>query len=157
MSQSESTTRREAIRELLRRERIGTQEELRERLAAVGFDVTQATLSRDLARLQVRRVTLAEGGSVYEIDGFSSVPPEGDLERVRTMVTGIRSGDAMVVVNTLPGAASAVALALDSSKLPTVLGTIAGDDTIFICPSRGTPPSSVVKHLATLWKKGILT
>lgn len=157
MSQAESTTRREAIRELLRRERIGTQEELRERLSAVGFDVTQATLSRDLARLRVRRVTLAEGGSVYEIEGAPAPLTEGQLERVRTMVTSVRPGDALVVVNTLPGAAPAVALALDSAKLPSVLGTIAGDDTIFLCPASGVTPARVVKQLASVWKKGILT
>jgi transcriptional regulator of arginine metabolism len=152
MSQNESTTRREAIRGLLRREKIGTQEELRERLQAVGYDVTQATLSRDLARLRVRRVTLTEGGSVYEIDGLQATS-DSELERVRTMVTSVAGGDSMVVVTTLVGAASAVALALDSAKLPSVLGTIAGDDTIFICPAPGTAPQSLVQRLATVWKK----
>ena len=56
--------RRNAIRQIIRTTRVGTQEELRQLLRDEGFDVTQATLSRDLSRLRARRVSLAEGGSV---------------------------------------------------------------------------------------------
>jgi len=153
---SESLSRREAIRHLIRTEQIGTQEELRERIAKLGFDVTQATLSRDLARLRARRVTLAEGGSVYEIEGFPAVAsPGGDLERVRDMVTRVLAGDTLVVVHTLPGAASAVARALDGAKLTDLLGTIAGDDTIFLAPAPGSAPAKLVKGLISTWKKGM--
>ncbi|WP_394833871.1 arginine repressor [Pendulispora rubella] len=153
---NESLSRREAIRHLIRTEQIGTQEELRERVAKLGFDVTQATLSRDLARLRARRVTLAEGGMVYEIEGFPMAAPRGgDLERVRDMVTHIAAGDGLVVVHTLPGAASAVARALDAAKLSELLGTIAGDDTIFLAPARGVAPAKLVKGLISVWKKGM--
>jgi transcriptional regulator of arginine metabolism len=154
MNGHESTSRREAIRELIRAHRIGTQEELRQRLADVGFDVTQATLSRDLARLRARRVTMAEGGSVYEIEGFAAAIEEGELERVRDMVSAVLAGDSLVVVHTLPGAASAVARAVDGAKLPEILGTIAGDDTIFLAPARRTSPINLVNRLVSVWKKG---
>ncbi len=153
---SESLSRREAIRNLIRTEQIGTQEELRERVAKLGFDVTQATLSRDLARLRARRVTLASGGSVYEIEGAPAVlPREGDLERVRDMVTDIVAGDSLVVVHTLPGAANAVARALDGTRLPEQIGTLAGDDTIFLAPARGIAPETLKKRLVSIWKKGM--
>ncbi|WP_394824051.1 arginine repressor [Pendulispora albinea] len=153
---NESLSRREAIRNLIRTEQIGTQEELRERIAELGFDVTQATLSRDLARLRARRVTLAGGGMVYEIEGFpATTAGDGDLERVRDMVTSVLAGDTLVVVHTLPGAASAVARALDGAKLPELLGTIAGDDTIFLAPAPRIPPANLVKRLISVWKKGM--
>lgn len=146
--------RREAIRRIVRLRAVGTQEELRARLAREGFDVTQATLSRDLARLRARRVTLAEGGTVYELDEAKA--PEGDdeLSAMREMVVSVSEGEALVVIHTTPGAASAVALVLDRARLPGVLGTIAGDDTIFVAPVRGTPAARVNKKLKDLWKKG---
>ena len=87
---AELSKRRDAIRTLLRSQRIGTQEELGELLAKKGFEVTQATLSRDLAKLHARRVTLPEGGSVYELEE-SPAPPPGDdlLADVRQLVLNV--------------------------------------------------------------------
>ncbi len=141
--------RREVIRQLLRSARIGTQEELRERLAQRGFETTQATLSRDLARLGARRTTLRDGGSFYELDVASS---EGDeLGRQRELITAIEDSLALVAVMTSPGAASAIALALDRARIPEVLATIAGDDTIFVAPARRTTPAQLAKKLRKLW------
>src|ERR671930_436364 len=68
MMRNDHDTRRAAIRALIRSRRVGTQEELRQLLASQGYDVTQATLSRDLARLGARRVSLPEGGTAYEVE-----------------------------------------------------------------------------------------
>ena len=139
--------RRDAIRQLLRSSRIGSQEELRERLAARGFATTQTTLSRDLIRLGARRTTLRDGGSMYELD-----PPAGESElRQRDDVVAIEDSLAIVVVMTSPGAASAVALALDRARIPEVLATIAGDDTIFVAPARRITPAQLAKKLRKLW------
>ena len=72
------------------------------------------------------------------------------------MVTRVEEGQAMVVLRTTPGAASMVAAALDASRPKGVLGTLAGDDTIFVCPARGTRPGRVVRDLKALWNKGVV-
>ncbi|GMU60485.1 MAG: arginine repressor [Myxococcaceae bacterium] len=147
--------RREVIRRLLRTHVVGTQEELGELLKREGIEVTQATLSRDLARLQARRVTLPDGGTVYELDGAPAPKGEEPLRAVHSLVTAVDDSDAMVVVRTLPGGAPAVAHAIDSTRPPGVLGTLAGDDTIFIVPRKGVRPARVKRDLLTVWKKGV--
>ncbi|MEW5738746.1 MAG: arginine repressor [Myxococcota bacterium] len=147
--------RREVIRRLLRTHVVATQEELGELLKREGIAVTQATLSRDLARLQARRVTLPDGGTVYELDGSPAPKGEEPLRAVHSLVTSVDDSDAMVVVRTLPGGAPAVAHAIDSTRPAGVLGTLAGDDTIFIVPVKGTKPSRVKRDLLTVWKKGV--
>lgn len=148
------SARREAARRLIRTRIVSTQEELRELLAAEGFDVTQATLSRDLSRLGAKRVALPTGGSAYEIDGIEPVDGEEVLRAVATMVSLLDDTDTLVVVHTPPGAAPSVALALDQSRLDGIAGTIAGDDTIFIAPEKGTTPADLSNRLRALWMKG---
>ncbi|HVE86878.1 MAG TPA: hypothetical protein VND93_28680, partial [Myxococcales bacterium] len=76
----DAVARRETIRRLIRSRKVPTQEDLRELLASEGFDVTQATLSRDLARIGARRVPLPEGGSAYELEGLGPyVSPDHPL------------------------------------------------------------------------------
>jgi transcriptional regulator of arginine metabolism len=116
--------------------------------------VTQATLSRDLARLGARRVSLPEGGTAYEVEEARVAAEAELLSHYREMVTTVIESDALVVVQTLPGSASAVARAVDQSRLAQVAGTIAGDDTIFIAPSRGVAPARLARQLRTVWLKG---
>ena len=146
--------RRDLIKRLLRTHQVSTQEELGELLKKEGIDVTQATLSRDLAKLMARRVTLPDGGTVYEL-ADAKAPDDNGLKSARGLVTMVDESDAMVVVRTVPGGAQAVAAAIDSSRPPGVLGTIAGDDTIFIVPNKGVKPTRVKKDLLAVWKKGI--
>jgi len=129
--------RRAAIVELVRTRAIATQNELQKLLRARGHSVNQATLSRDLAHLGARRAA----AGTYEIDG---VP---DLGALASLVVGIHEAAALVVVHTRAGAAPAVAALLDQSRLQSVLGTIAGDDTIFIVPDRRTPPRALAQEL----------
>jgi transcriptional regulator of arginine metabolism len=143
--------RREAIRRVIRAHRVATQEDLRERLSGEGFEVTQATLSRDLARIGARRVTLPEGGSTYELEGLGPAPSQDHpLAVLRPMVVDMDFNDSMVVVHTIPGAASPVALALDRARLEEVLGTIAGDDTVFVAPRRAMSSGKVCRQLRSL-------
>ena len=132
--------RRAAIVELVRTRPVATQAELQKLLRARGHAVTQATLSRDLAQLGARRA--AAGG--YEIDGVR------DLGALASLVVGIHDAAALVVVHTRAGAAPAVAALLDQARLPTILGTIAGDDTILIVPDRRTPPRTLAGELSRL-------
>ena len=145
--------RRDAIRRLIRSQVIGTQEELGKLLEKEGIEATQATLSRDLGALMARRVQLAEGGTAYELDDAPVAGGAEGLKAVHALVTTVDESDAMVVLRTRPGAASIVAAAIDAGRPPGVLGTLAGDDTIFIVPTKGTRPSRVANNLRTIWKK----
>jgi transcriptional regulator of arginine metabolism len=141
----EVTERRAVIRELIASRQVATQEELRELLASRGHDVTQATLSRDLAQVGARRAAQPGGGTYYEL---------GDTLRAPLLLTDlvktIDDNGTLVVVHTSPGAAQVVAGVLDRAKVPEVLGTIAGDDAIFVAPARGVTTSRVIKRLREL-------
>jgi transcriptional regulator of arginine metabolism len=136
--------RRAAITELVRARRVATQGELQRLLRARGIAATQATLSRDLAQLGARRAPLPDGGTAYEVDGAPPAHPGAMAE----LVVGIRDAAALVVVHTLPGAAQAIAAQLDRARLPAVIGTLAGDDTIFVVPDRRTSPRRLAAQLA---------
>jgi transcriptional regulator of arginine metabolism len=138
--------RRDALARLVRARRIATQEELLAALARQGHRATQATLSRDLTRLGARRVTRPEG-SFYEVDGPTT---EGGQALLRGLVLAIDTNASLVVVRTAAGAASAVARAVDDARLPEVLGTIAGDDTIFVAPAGALRPARLAVRLGAL-------
>jgi transcriptional regulator of arginine metabolism len=142
--------RRAAIERLLRGRRVSTQEDLRELLAAQGFEVTQGTLSRDLARLGARRAPGPEGGTVYELPAEAVSTAPRALAALNPLVLRIRDNGALVVVHTTPGAASAVALALDQARMPEVLGTLAGDDTVFVAPVQAASASRLTRTLTAL-------
>ncbi|HEY0839790.1 MAG TPA: arginine repressor [Vulgatibacter sp.] len=146
--------RRAEIRQIVRTRRVGTQEELRQLLAESGFDVTQATLSRDLSKLKARRISLPEGGTVYELGEFPIPDDPDELVQAGDFVTGMDSNEFLVVVHTRPGAAPAVASALDKARLPQLRGPIAGDDTIFLAPARRQTTKKLEQFLQTQWKKG---
>lgn len=156
MPQTQDTrARRAAIVDLVRARHIGTQAELGELLHGRGFDVTQATLSRDLAKLRARRVSLPDGGTAYEVEGF---PARATTEQVQLgamaeLVLGIKDGAAMVVVHTRPGVAPAIAAFVDQARLDTVIGTIAGDDTIFVVPERRVTAKQLAKSLEKLFQR----
>jgi len=150
----DKASRQEAIRRIIRGTAVATQEELGQLLAGEGFDVTQATLSRDLAQLGAMRVSLPGGGTVYGLE--EAPPPSGEarLRELGEMVLSVKDNEMMVVVHTRPGAAPAVAAAIDQSRLPESLGTIAGDDTIFAAPTRGRAARTLSRKLKTLFGKG---
>lgn len=145
--------RRDAIRRLIRSQVIGTQEQLGRLLEKDGIEVTQATLSRDLGALTARRVQLSQGGTAYELDDAPVSGGAEGLRAVHALVTTVDESDAMVVLRTRPGAASIVAAAIDAGRPAGVLGTLAGDDTIFIVPTKGTRPARVANQLRTIWRK----
>ena len=135
--------RRAAIVELVRAHRVATQGELQRRLRERGIAATQATLSRDLAQLGARRAALPDGGAAYEVDGL----PEAGGGAMARLVVGVRDAAALVVVHTVPGAAQAIAAQLDRARLPAVVGTLAGDDTVFVVPERRTSPKRLAAVL----------
>jgi len=117
------------ILELVSTRPVHTQQELVDLLAGEGFDVTQSSVSRDITSLGLAKV-----------DGAYHRPPPDDMRtidpdelRIREGVLAAQAaGDVLVVVRTPPGEANRVGVALDRSRWPEVVGTIAGDDTIFV-------------------------
>lgn len=141
------SARRRQIRELIASRAIATQAELQTLLAARGVVVTQATLSRDLAHLGARRAVQPSGGAAYEL-------PEGaHTLRLPDLVRSVEDNGTLVVIHTSPGAAQAVANSLDRAKPTEILGTIAGDDAIFIAPLRGVPASRLTRRVRELFKQ----
>jgi transcriptional regulator of arginine metabolism len=112
-----------------------------------GFEVTQATLSRDLARLKGRRVTLEGGGSIYELEDAPALSELSALRELDYLVIAIRESLALVVVQTRIGAASSVALEIDRARFEEVAGTLAGDDTLFVAPSKGVTVGQLARRL----------
>lgn len=118
---------------ILRRERVASQEQLRELLHADGFDVTQATLSRDIRELGLAKVAAPEGGSHYvpPPDGAAAIRPQ--LEQLlSSMLVASEGVSHLLVLKTPAGGAQALGLALDAAEWREVLGTIAGDDTVLV-------------------------
>jgi len=149
----DTRARRALIVELVRTRHVATQADLRDLLRAKGHDVTQATLSRDLAKLRARRVSLPGGGTAYEIEGFAARDggESFQLAAMASLVLGIREGAAIVVIHTRPGAAQAVAALLDQARLDSIIGSIAGDDTIFVVPERRVTTVNLAKILRRLF------
>jgi transcriptional regulator of arginine metabolism len=148
MADRNDEARRRAIRDILTggaaaRRPIASQDELRRQLGARGIRASQATLSRDMAALGVRRAAGAEGPR-YLIEGEGETLP---LEPVRRLVDSVESNGALVVVRTKASTAMAVARALDEAALPEVMGTIAGDDTIFVAPREPRGGAAVARRL----------
>lgn len=125
------TARRSRIVALLEHEQVASQGQLRTLLHEDGFDVTQATLSRDLDELGAAK----DDDGWYRIDDVDSVPHEG-TDRVARLVAEVlvsaESSANIVVLRTPPGAAQYLASAIDHADVPEVLGTVAGDDTVLL-------------------------
>jgi transcriptional regulator of arginine metabolism len=136
------TERLYAIRKIMAAGAVGSQEELRRVLADEGCLVTQATLSRDLKDMGASWVA-GPGGGRYMLTSAGAVPSLGTL--LGASVMEICANESMVLVRTLPGAAGTVAEFLDSQRLPEVMGTIAGDNTVLVLPAS-------VRHVGALRK-----
>ncbi|MGZ3458490.1 MAG: arginine repressor [Archangium sp.] len=149
----DKAARQEAIRRIIRAHAVSTQEELGQLLAREGFDVTQATLSRDLAQLGAMRVSLPQGGTVYGLE--VAPPPAGEarLRELGEMILSLEDNEMLVVMRTRPGSAPLVASAIDQARLLEALGTIAGDDTVFVAPARGKSARTLNKKLKSLFGK----
>ncbi len=125
--------RHSKIIEIIKSKSIETQEELAEELKKAGFDVTQATVSRDIKNLKLVKKQDNNGKYKYTIIKEEKNEMVDRLSSILTnTVLNVENVDKMVVVKTLPGSASAAAEAIDSLHLGEIAGTIAGDNTIFI-------------------------
>jgi transcriptional regulator of arginine metabolism len=132
--------RQRTIRDLVAQRPIRTQQELAAALRERGFRATQATISRDVAELELIKAD-REGVAVYAQPArLAEADPTGE-ERLRLLFRDVpvelREAGLLLIVVTLPGSAHAIAAALDRARWPEAAGTIAGDDTLFIaCADR---------------------
>jgi transcriptional regulator of arginine metabolism len=129
--------RLQALKEILWDGAASTQDEIREALERRKYSVTQSTISRDLKRIGAVKTVDAEGRTVYRLgDEMAASPvPAPVANSMRELVKEVSSNGMMIVVHTSPGSASLVARHIDSQLADAVMGTIAGDDTIFVAPS----------------------
>ena len=132
MRMSDKELRQRAVAELIRSHALASQDELADRLSEQGFAVTQATISRDLEQLGATKVRRA-GRLCYALPGPVGDAPTPRLAAVvRDWVRAVDSAENLVVLKTPPGSAHLVGVALDNAALAEVVGTICGDDTIFV-------------------------
>jgi transcriptional regulator of arginine metabolism len=135
------------ILELISTRPIHTQEDLADALAAEGWSVTQSSVSRDIATLRLVKVD-----GIYQRPAAASVRTrEPDEVRIAEGVLTVElAGDALVVVHTPPGEANRVGVALDRLSWPEIVGTIAGDDTIFLAVQGRKAQREVVRRLGAI-------
>lgn len=138
--------RLQALRKLLVKEEASTQDELRDELEKLDYEVNQSTISRDLRKLGAIKMIDTSGRTVYRLAEDMAVvrAPSG----LSTLITDIEHNGSMVVVHTSPGSASLVARQIDQQRAANgILGTIAGDDTVFVCPKNPKEIGALVKHI----------
>ena len=125
--------RQDAIRDIVRGKSIRTQRALVDELQAIGFNCTQATVSRDIKELRLVKVLTSEGRYRYAtVEKAEADMQERFIQMFTNCVLSVNSAGNLIVLKTIAGSASAACEAVDSLKWPEILGTIAGDNTIFL-------------------------
>lgn len=140
------------IQEIITKEVIRTQEELADKLRLAGFDVTQATVSRDIKEMGLIKLPTADDDYRYAIP--TEVHPANLTDRLKRLlretVVSINDSENLIVIHTIPGNAHALAAVLDNTNWDEVIGTVAGDDTILLVikPKEAVP--AVIERMTTL-------
>lgn len=149
---SSKTERHYQIKRIILDNKIASQEELLESLRKSGFELTQATLSRDLKEIRVGKLADSVRGSVYVLheqlnnSNRQSNVPSIPVNSVLTVVFSYH----LCVVRTFPSFASTIANYIDSSQLAEIAGTVAGDDTILVIPREGYSQKEILKALGSV-------
>ncbi len=151
------TKRQEKILEIIEQHDVETQDELVSLLCAAGFVATQATVSRDIRELRLVKVSVGtkdgkQKGSKYAANSVRNEIDTRFTEKFKSilseMVLKISSAGHMVVLKTYAGMAQAACAAIDTLELPDIVGSLAGDDTIFIVMSTENDAQDFVKKLS---------
>jgi len=146
------TRRLLAIRKIIEAEAILNQEELLKKLFKAGFELTQATLSRDLKFLQAGKRPDKEKGYVYTLPGNNpeAIPTPGSNNFPLNGFVSIDFAHNLAVIRTLPGYANSIAYTIDTMDAFEIMGTIAGDDTILLIPREGVSREDIINVLAVI-------
>ena len=147
------TNRLEALRLIISSQQLGSQDEWLNALQKEGFKLTQATLSRDLKQLKVAKAASMSGNYVYVLPNETMYKRVSTPNSIREMMKvpgfiSINFSGNMGIIKTRPGYASSIAWNIDNSDVPEILGTIAGDDTIFIVIKQGITKEEVISALS---------
>ena len=147
------TSRLETLRMIISSQELSSQEEVLQALAKEGYNITQATLSRDLKQLKVAKAASMNGRYVYVLPNETmykrvSTPKSASEMLLTSGFVSLNFSGNMAVIKTRPGYASSIAYNIDSNALPGILGTIAGDDTIFMVIEMGTGNDKIRESLA---------
>ena len=151
----EKNNRLEALRLIISSQQLGSQEELLNALQREGYQLTQATLSRDLKQLKVAKASTLSGNYIYVLPNETMYKRVSTASSLREMMQvpgfiSINFSGNMGVIKTRPGYASAIAWNIDRSDIPQIMGTIAGDDTIFIVTREGSSHQEVIDALSVV-------
>lgn len=145
----------EAFKSLLREEKFSSQSEIVHALQELGFKhINQSKVSRMLSKFGAVRTRNTKMEMVYQLPAELSVPTTSSP--LKNLVIDIDHNEMLVVIHTSPGAAQLIARLLDSiGKSEGILGTIAGDDTIFITPTRGTSITTLIENITELFETSL--
>lgn len=146
-------SRLEALKMLISSMELSSQEEVLKELEKEGFKLTQATLSRDLKQLKVAKAASMNGKYVYVLPNETmyrrvTTPRKATEMMQRSGYISVNISGQLAIVKTRPGYASALAYDIDNSDSPYILGSIAGDDTIFIALREGASRGQVLEALS---------
>ncbi len=147
--------RLEALKMLISSNELGNQDEVLKALKEEGYNLTQATLSRDLKQLKVAKAASMNGKYVYVLPNETMykrvTKPRSATEMLQTTgFLSINFAGNIAVIRTRPGYASSIAYNIDNSCIEDIIGTIAGDDTIFIAVKEGYSKTSVIDELRNI-------
>ena len=131
---------------------IGTQEELTDKLNALGYNVSQATVSRDINELNlIKKQTGLQKKYKYSIASVSGEEiPEKIITLYKNVTLSVSAANNLIVIKTLGGNAGTAGMAIDAMHFPEILGTIAGDDTLLIITKTNSDAETIVKSLRML-------
>lgn len=140
------------VKDIVERFVIRTQDELADALRQEGIDVTQATVSRDIKELMLMKVPTGDGGYryAYPSDQTATVSNARLEKTFQDSVLSVNSSGNIVVLRTLPGTAQAVAYVIDNVRWPDIIGTVAGDDTVFIVVKPAEIIAAVVERFESI-------
>ena len=144
-------SRQNKIIEIINNYEVDTQEKLASLLKEEGYEVAQATISRDIKELQLVKVLLNNGKYCYALGSSRHIDAKSNIESLfSTSVISVDYAENLVVVKTVAGMAQAVCTAIDAAAISGVLGTIAGDDTIFLAAKTAEKAAEITSELRVI-------
>ena len=140
--------RQQALLELISEYEIDTQEELTRRLQALGFETTQATVSRDIRELKLEKVSYGSGKHRYAASLEPDTGTHASYQHVMaSCILSIEAAQNIIVVKTVSGMAMAVGAAIDNLSVEGIMGGIAGDDTLFLAIKDGQQAEHIIGEI----------
>lgn len=148
------TERLKIIRDLIKTKKIASQEELIEELSAIGYNVTQSTISRDIKQLNLVKVRNSLQEEYYALSSKYQVDPQFNIGKIKFKfkenVLSVDLSNNIIVIRTNPGEAQGVAAVIDGSNFEEILGTVAGDDTIICVANSEDNAKKILKFFQQL-------